>query len=408
MGKGETLVTLAATGTILVGGVLLYDEIKGAFNWFDDVGEQLGDYLEAIGDAFAHAPELPQPNEPYTHRLDGGILGFEYTQKDWPLFDRIIEIEPLEIIKDDEVKYEEESVHRVGLDMRGNLAIIPYRNDAGIDEVYVMAVNDGGTPDDRTDDSLVPIDVNKFEMISELGIAEVYDDDGGELVGQYKRCVVDLLEGDTEHGGCIRSGKNGHDDNVPPSVLENLRNDHLGWDGCVVRTATMASNAVAAGEQQVEYATLDEVSSEQTVTIGDMSWDSLTRRFTESFGLPRENVHVIMAEDSLGNAVQWVPSDAYTMTEDIESQSNGQYQPQDVQTPQFCFTGSWNNVDTGNNYRASMIERSAEMLFEGDWIKADYEPPVNGVPAEILQITFNADGTIIRPLRVPATTVAGQ
>lgn len=414
MGKGESLVTLAAAGTIFVGGILFYDEINDAFNWFGNKAEQakeaFGDILEGIGDAMATAPvDPPQPEVPYTHRLDGGIIGFEYTSDSWPLFDRYIQIDPLEIIKDDEVKYEEESVHRVGLTLKGNIAVIPYRSDAGIDEVYVMAIDNGGTPDVRTDDFLKPIDVNDYQLISTIGIAEVYDDDGGELVGQYKRCKADLLAGNTEYGGCIRSGKNGHDDNVPPSVLENLRNDHLGWDGCVVRTAAMASNAVAAGERQIEYADLDEVISKDTVTVGDMGWDSMTDRFSQAFGYSRDNVHVIMDEDEFGNAVQWRPSDQYTMTEDIEFQSNGQYKPEDVQMPTFCFTGSWNTVDSGNFYRDVMIEKSSALLFEQDWIEADYQPPANGVPRAILDITFNADGTINRPAipSATSTTVAG-
>jgi hypothetical protein len=340
-----------------------------------------------------------KPDSPYTARVDGGITNVKTLPLRVPLFERQVEFDPLEIKKDGDTKYEEVGAFAVSTGLQGRLMTID--QGEGPDRlVYVVAVDDNET-EDPTDDRIVPIDLNEFDMFTEQGShTRTFDD---SLVDEYNTCKQELEAGNPNSQGCILSGVNGHDDNIPATVLDNIRAQHIAYDGCVVDTMAISSNVLLGSHTDVNN--WDHVIDKSTVTIGDVAALSLKQRVASMEGVTEGQVMVYMATDEFGNAMQWEPGDRVDLGA-VEHLSKGKYKAPDVYVPSFCWGGSF-PIDQTMEQATKYIKGK---FGEGDITDPKYLEQFNlfssaTLPPEIANGVFTADGKFIDGVTQKAVTV---
>lgn len=337
--------------------------------------------------------------QPYTARVRGGITEVHTLPLRVPLFESQVELNPLEIKKDGNTVYEEIGRYAVSTSLDGRIMMIdqgsgPDRN------IFVVGVDDKGTPE-QTDDSIRPIDLNDFKMVTEQGAhIRTYD---ASLQSEYDTCVEELKAGDPNSQGCIISGINDHDKNVPATVLDNIRAQHISYDGCIVRTLSMTSNVILGGVTDVIK--WDNTLSQETVTIGDVAAQSLKERVASEEGVTEDQVFVYMATDEFGNASQWNPGDKVDLSM-VEHLSNGDYEAPDVYVPEYCGQGSFKTESTVAERTVTIKKMFGEgNLTNAVWLAQFNEYKQVVLPTEIANGTFNADGQFVDGVSQQAVTV---
>lgn len=402
---GKNFNRIAVAGALLAGGLYAKDALEDQFLCLREPGFEacgvgiLGDITESVGDFLDGKVPYTGGSNPLTAEVTGGITDIEIKPLTWTLFKRDIELVPLQINQDGDTKYEETSISSVTTSMEGRIADIEYDGPDGR-SIYVMAVDDNKTPEIATDDKMVPINVNDFKMISEVGKSWTYGnpDNPAEAEALYNDCVTRLKAGDEDYRGCVNSGTNGHDGSVPASVLDNIRSQHIFYDGCVVKTLHVVSNNVLGGEIVTDD--WEEI-HEKTVTVGDITAESLQERFSISNGVPKERVHVIMEMEG-GHPVEWDPGDKVDLHA-VEVMSGGQYKAPDVYAPQFCTDRSWSNRKTAAEETKTLIRLFGEKITDKAWLESNiYVPPASPIPADILAIKFLPDGSYSVPAPTPS------
>jgi hypothetical protein len=326
----------------------------------------------------------------YTSEVKGGIVSIDVRPLDWPLFERVVVIDPLEIKNDGKTDYESRSFNRVTTSMVGRIAAINFGEGAKR-ETYVLAVDDQKT-EDPTDDKLVPIDVNKFQMISRKDVVEkTY---APSLEADYNNCVTQLKSGDPSFGGCVLSGVDGHDKPIAAEVLNNISAEYISSDDCVIDTLHAASNLVLEGKTpdnkwMKEYG--------KTVTVGEVTAVSLRDRIASLEGTTAANTHVIMALDSLGKPAEWKPDNPVDLSQ-VEQLSGGKYKAPDVRVSNFCLDGSYQNNEPAQFHIDHLKEKGklGPQLLDPVWL-GQFAYTKVPIPAELQGVKFMPDGSFTGP-----------
>lgn len=377
----EGAILLAAGGTFAVWGAskMLDKELPACFR-----DPSISNCTPDVDLPSPNPPDALTPDQPFTSKVEGDITKIEVTDEVWPLFNRNVDLRSLKLVKGGDIKYESTSKHIIGTAMDGRIVSIVH-GEGNNREAFIMAVDDQGT-EDKTDDRVVPINVNDFDMVSTRGVHEMTYPADAEA--DYNNCIAQLNAGNPEFQGCILSGVDGHDDNIDPVILDNLRMQYLAYDGCVVKTLHVASNVVLAGitglpEWEQIY--------DDTVTISEVAATSLARRMSSLQGIPIDRTHVVMELGEHGKPVEWDPDDQVDLSA-VEEISNGEYNPPDVSVSNFCIGGSWKIDGTPEETIPALREMIGSELLDEAWLRQfEYTPVVP--PKEVTDIRFEADGS---------------
>jgi hypothetical protein len=378
---------------VILPGDYEFDD-AGLTDCLPDVPESVRDFFNWLADKFGD-DDNDKDSEPYTSKVEGAITKIEINSLEWPLFTRAVTLNPLEVNQGGDVVYQESTLVRQGTAMVGKLASIVVGE--GVDrEAYIMAVDSNGN-DDPSDDKMVPINVNDFDMVSYSYTnhttfdAEATDD----AVEKFQECNHKVLEGADEVGGCTLAGTNGHNETIDPVVLDNIRDQYLSDEKCTVDTMHIMSNLVLGGPSSPKDWT--QIGT-PTVTVSQISAASLNERMATLNGIAPEKTHIIMEIDpDTGKPVEWDAESTINLSEIVDL-SGGKYEAPDVHVDSFCFSGSW-SLDATPQEHLDYIRQEigvGEEFFDPEWYKQFAYTP-EPMPDFAATIQFNADGTWTPP-----------
>lgn len=359
------------------------------------------DAAHHIGELLSSAPDVDVfQDDVYTSNVGGGTVEIRTASADWPLIDKLVRLKPFEIKHNGDIAYSAESLSRVTTSMVGKVVSVkfPDPNDPinGHEQAYVMGVDNQGTKD-RTDDKLVPININdldSFRMESKAVLPAPTFSSSPEGQAEYQECITNLVAGTGDNGGCRLSGIDGHNEAVDATILDNLYDQYLSGDQDVIDSLRIASN-VALGNYGPDKWFLDQPETIRTTMVDKVS---LEERFADSDNdLEIEDVHAIFLEDDSCRPVEWVPKHKIDLTRVEELSTDHKYHAEDIRVETFgAQQGSWQNDATQAEHIAGLEKIMGKQMLDKTWL-AKWEYHHDNYPQVINQMISDANGHFSAP-----------
>ncbi len=388
MSKGEKLFALGMGLTVLAVGAYVGDKL-GKIDVPCLVGGGEDCWINTGG-----GPDLDANEGGATARATGGTTGFEIIIDRLPLFDTIVEIEEIEIFQDGDVEYAETATVRKTTMMSGRVLALEDPTDAN-SPTYVVHVNNNGTPDNKTDDFVEPINLNDMRIYSQQGTNNHYYAKG--LDAEYADCVTELKAGDNEdYQGCFLATEEGDPEAHDPSVLQNLYSEYISDDKCPVETFHIASNLTFGGP------TIPQGGRNifpETKTVSQHAARSIQKQVSSLVGKPMDQVVPIFATDpSTGKPYEWIPQDTVNL-DNVIAQSDGKFEIKaPVTVSEWCVgSGSWQTDETPEAERQFIIDNGyiEPYLLTPEWYADNIiDAPLNSLTPGLAATRFNPDGSI--------------
>lgn len=339
----------------------------------------------------------------YTSNVGGGTVKIRTTEERWPLFDRLVKLDPFEVKKDGNDAYSARSMNRVSSEMIGRITALTFKEN-GVNETYVVAVDDKGTAD-KTDDQLVPINVNNFDMVSSSDLP-VFTYPAETQEADYNTCVESLINDDPKVGGCILSGVDGHNTAIDATITNNLYQQYLGADQDVIDTLKIASNAVLANKGPSEWNT----ENAETVRSAQLDIESIKRRMGPATNTDIDHVHVIATDELVAGVYkpnEYASGHSVDLTQ-VEKLSDGKYKAADVRVETFgANQGSWNTNESGADAVPGLKKIMGDQILDKNWLE-QWTYTHEDMPAKISSMVSNAKGVFTDPATIsPPSTNQG-
>lgn len=345
--------------------------------------------------SYGDVPHDDQSEGGMTARAAGGTTGFEIIIDNYPLFDTIVEIDEIEIIKDGDVEYAETATVRKTTVLDGRLLATKDPTDAN-SPTYVVHVNDNNTPEIKTDDFVEPINLNDMEIYSLEGTNKHYYAKG--LDKEYADCVTKLKAGDYDYQGCFLTTKEGDPEAHDPSILQNLYSEYISDDKCPVETFHIASNltfggpTIPQGGRNIFPA---------TKTVSQLAARALDVQVSSLIGESAENIEPVFATDpATGKPYEWIPQDTVNL-DNVIAQSDGRFEIKaPVTVSEWCVgSGSWQTDETPEAEKQFMLDNGyiEPYLLTAEWYAGNItEKPKDSLTPGLAATRFNVDGSILQ------------